>query len=234
MWPEPGGEKAVVLLSGGMDSATVLAMARREGYACYALSFDYGQHCRQELAAAARVAAALGVVKHLVVPVGLDRLGGSALTGDRPVPRAGEAVRTHGVPETYVPARNTVFIAVALGWAEVLGAHAVFIGANAVDYSGYPDCRPEYIEAWNRLARLAVAQGAAGGRQIEILAPLMRMSKSDIVRKGLELGVDYSPTMSCYEPDADGLACGRCDSCALRLKAFADAGLTDPAAYTGA
>ena len=226
-------EKVVVLLSGGMDSATALAMARNEGFECYALSFDYGQKCREELHAAAFLASSMGAVRHFVIPIGLDRYGGSALTDERPVPRSGEARTEFGIPETYVPARNTVFIAFALGWAETLGAHTVFIGANSVDYSGYPDCRPEYIAAWNQLARLATAEGASGGRPVEIRAPLMHLSKAQIIRTGRALGVDYGMTVSCYAPQ-DGLACGKCDSCVLRLKAFAEAGFPDPAPYVEA
>jgi len=224
-------EKAVVLLSGGMDSATALAIARSEGFECYALSFDYGQKCHEELHAAAFLASTMGVARHFVIPIGLDRYGGSALTDARPVPAAGSARTAFGIPETYVPARNTVFIAFALGWAETLAAHTIFIGANSVDYSGYPDCRPEYITAWNGLAKLATAEGASGGRPVEIRAPLMQMSKAEIIKKGLALGVDYAATVSCYAPAPGGLACGVCDSCSLRLKAFAEIGQPDPAVY---
>jgi len=224
-------EPAVVLLSGGLDSATVLAMAVEQGYAVHALSFDYGQHCRTELDAAARLARAAGAPQHLVLPLSLDEIGGSALTEDRPVPAADAAALNFGIPETYVPARNTVFLAVALGWAEVLGAHTIFIGANSLDYSGYPDCRPEYLEAFNRLAALATAEGSAGGRPVTVEAPLMHMSKAEIIKEGLRLGVDFSLTVSCYQPSPDNLACGSCESCTLRLKGFADAGINDPIEY---
>ena len=224
--PEP----AVVLLSGGLDSATVLAMAAEQGYRLHALSFDYGQHCRTELHAAAQLARAAGAA-HLVLPLSLGEIGGSALTEDRPVPAAGQAAMHFGIPETYVPARNTVFLAVALGWAEGLGAHSIFIGANSLDYSGYPDCRPEYIEAFNRLAALATAEGAAGGRPVTVEAPLLHMSKAEIIKEGLRLGVDFSLTVSCYQPSPDSFPCGTCESCVLRLKGFADAGLSDPLRY---
>jgi 7-cyano-7-deazaguanine synthase len=228
------GERAIVLLSGGLDSATVLAHAVRAGYEVYALSVDYGQHAVRELDAARALCRAWPVVEHKVVRIGLHQLGGSALVEDRPVPAAGEAQLRHGIPETYVPARNTVLLSLALGWAEVVGAYTLFIGANSLDYSGYPDCRPEYIEAFNALARLAVAEGSAGGRPIRVEAPLMHMSKAEIVRRGLELGLDYGMTVSCYEPAADGRACGRCESCVLRLKGFAEAGATDPVPYVDA
>ncbi len=227
---EPG-EKAVVLLSGGLDSATLLAYASRAGYEVYCLSFDYGQHAVAELEGARQLAMDWGAKQHVVVPVGLNQFGGTALVGEREVPVAGQAHMEHGIPETYVPARNTVFLAMGLGWAEALHAYTVFIGANSVDYSGYPDCRPEYIDAYNNLARLAVAEGSAGGRQIQILAPLMDLSKGDIVRLGTSLGVDYSKSLSCYNAAPDGRACGVCDSCALRLQGFKDAGLEDPAPY---
>ena len=206
-------------------------MAARHGYAVHTLSFDYGQHCRTELQAAARLARAAGVTQHMMLPLSLGEIGGSTLTGDRPVPPADEAKMHFGIPETYVPARNTVFLAVALGWAEGLGAHSIFIGANSLDYSGYPDCRPEYIEAFNRLAALATAEGAAGGRPVTVEAPLMHMSKAEIIKEGLRLGVDFSLTVSCYQPSPDSFPCGTCESCVLRLKGFADAGVSDPLRY---
>lgn len=220
-----------MLVSGGLDSGTMLALADSQGYEVYCLSFDYGQHSRSEIAAAKRLAERYRVADHRVIPVGLDRIGGSALLGFEKVPAAGQAKTHFGIPETYVPARNTVFLSLGLGWAEVLGAYHVFIGANAVDYSGYPDCRPEYIDAYNQLARLAVAEGSGGGRPIRIEAPLMQMTKGEIVALGLRLGLDYALTVSCYDATADGLACGVCDSCSLRLKGFADAGSRDPAKY---
>lgn len=219
--------RAVVLLSGGLDSATALAIAKRDGFECYALSFDYGQRHRFELEAARRVAAASDVTRHVVVPLDLRAIGGSALTADIAVPkdRVG-AEMGEGIPVTYVPARNTVFLAVALGWAEVLGATDLFVGVNAVDYSGYPDCRPEFIEAFERLANLATKAGVEGTR-FRIHAPLIRMTKSEIIRVGLKLGVDYSLTHSCYDPAPDGRACGHCDSCLLRQRGFAEAGVSD-------
>lgn len=230
------GPKAVVLLSGGLDSATVLALARTQGFACHALSFDYGQRHRIELAAAARVADSLGAVEHRTVKLDIGWIGGSALTDDTiPVPRA-PACASHadrpggGIPITYVPARNTVFLAIALGWAEVLDARAIFIGVNALDYSGYPDCRPAYIEAFQQLANLATRAGVEG-RPIRIHAPLIKMQKAEIIRTGARLGVDYALTTSCYDPDAHGRACGRCDSCQLRAAGFAAAGVPDPTAY---
>ena len=221
--------KAVVLLSGGLDSATVLALANEQGYACHALSLDYGQRHHAELAAARRVAAALGVVEHKVIPLDLTSIGGSALTDSRiDVPeQPGE-----GIPVTYVPARNTIFLSLALGWAEVLGAWDMFIGVNAVDYSGYPDCRPEYIQAFQRLCQLATRAGVEGG-EFRIHAPLIEMSKVDIIRTGSRLGVDYALTVSCYAADEAGGACGRCDSCRLRAAGFAAAGIGDPTRYRG-
>ncbi|MCB1724209.1 MAG: 7-cyano-7-deazaguanine synthase QueC [Gammaproteobacteria bacterium] len=221
--------KAVVLLSGGLDSATVLAMARAAGYACHALSLDYGQRHHAELAAAHRVAAALGAVEHKILPLSLDAIGGSALT-DRAidVPESGG----EGIPVTYVPARNTVFLALALGWAEVLGATDLFVGVNAVDYSGYPDCRPAFIEAFERLANLATKAGVEGAR-FKVHAPLIELSKADIIRAGTRLDVDYALTVSCYQADADGRACGRCDSCRLRAEGFLAAGVPDPTRYRG-
>lgn len=219
--------KAVVLLSGGLDSATALALAREQGFACHALSLDYGQRHASELAAARRVAEALGAVEHKVIALDLTQIGGSALTDPSiPVPEAPGP----GIPVTYVPARNTVFLALALGWAEVLGAQDLFIGVNAVDYSGYPDCRPEYIDAFERLANLATRAGVEG-RPFRIHAPLIRMSKAEIIRTGLRLGVDYALTLSCYAADSEGRACGRCDSCRLRAAGFVAAGVPDPTRY---
>ena len=219
--------KAVVLLSGGLDSATVLAMARAQGFACYALSLDYGQRHRAELAAARRVAAAQDVIEHKILPLSLDAIGGSALTDHSiAVPEAGGA----GIPVTYVPARNTVFLALALGWAEVLGASDLFVGVNAVDYSGYPDCRPAFIQAFEHLANLATRAGVEGER-FRVHAPLIEMSKAEIIRTGTGLGVDYALTVSCYQADEDGVACGVCDSCRLRAEGFHAAGVTDPTRY---
>jgi 7-cyano-7-deazaguanine synthase len=219
---------AVCLLSGGLDSSTCLALARREGYACYALSFDYGQRHRIELEAAARVAAAVGVERHMVVKLGLDAIGGSALTADIAVPKGrGSEEMSHGIPITYVPARNTIFLSYALAWAEVLESSDIFIGVNALDYSGYPDCRPEYIEAYERMANLATKAGVEGRTKIEIHAPLLRLGKGEIVKLAAELGLDFSLTHSCYDPDASGRPCGECDSCLLRRKGFEEAGIED-------
>jgi 7-cyano-7-deazaguanine synthase len=220
-------KKAVILLSGGLDSATVVAMARAEGYACYTMSFDYGQRHRAELQAAEQVARQLGVVEHKVIGMNLNGIGGSALTD------ASIAVPEHpveGIPVTYVPARNTLFLSLALGWAEVLGARDIFIGVNAVDYSGYPDCRPEFIAAFETLANLATKAGVEG-QGFRIQAPLQAMSKGEIVAAGLKLGVDYALTVSCYQADEQGRACGKCDSCRLRAAGFAQAGVTDPTRY---
>jgi len=224
---DPSLKKAVVLVSGGLDSATVLAMAREQGYACYALSFDYGQRHRAELQAAARVASALGAAEHKVIKLDLAGIGGSALTDDAiAVPeQPGD-----GIPVTYVPARNTVFLALALGWAEVLQAQDIFIGVNAVDYSGYPDCRPEFIAAFERTANLATKAGVEG-RPFHVHTPLIQLSKAQIIQRGAELGVDYAATVSCYQADARGRACGRCDSCRLRREGFAAAGMADPTRY---
>jgi 7-cyano-7-deazaguanine synthase len=220
--------KAVCLLSGGLDSATCLALARREGYTCYALSFDYGQRHRIELDAAARVAGAGGVQRHLVVKIGLDAFGGSALTDSIDVPKSRSAEQmSHGIPVTYVPARNTIFLSLALAWAEVLGSWDIFIGVNALDYSGYPDCRPEYIEAYERMANLATRAGVEGKRRLKIHTPLLRLSKAEIVKLGRELGLDFALTYSCYDPGPDGRACGRCDACLLRAKGFQEAGIED-------
>ena len=219
--------RAVVLLSGGLDSATVLAMARAEGYVCHALSLDYGQRHRAELAAARRVATALGAVEHKVLPLSLDAIGGSALTDTSiAVPAPGG----EGIPVTYVPARNTVFLALALGWAEVLGSTDLFVGVNAVDYSGYPECRPAFIEAFQRLANLATKAGFEGGL-FRVHAPLIQMRKAEIIRAGAGLGVDYALTVSCYQADAEGTACGVCDSCRLRAEGFHAAGIPDPTRY---
>ena len=221
------GKRAVVLLSGGLDSATALAIARDQGFRCYALSMAYGQRHAVELAAASRVAAALRAVEHKVVSIGLDSIGGSALTDNTiQVPETQE----EGIPVTYVPARNTVFLALALGWAEVLGAHDIFIGVNAVDYSGYPDCRPQFIDAFARLANLATREGVEG-RPFHIHTPLIDLTKAEIIRCGNRLGVDYALTVSCYQADEAGEACGVCDSCRLRAKGFAEAGVPDPTPY---
>ena len=224
-------KKAVVLLSGGLDSATCLAVARAEGFACHALSFDYGQRHAPELEAARRVARALGAVEHKVVRLDLRTFGGSALTDDIDVPHPGsvEAIG-RDIPVTYVPARNTIFLSFGLAWAEVLGAADLFIGANALDYSGYPDCRPEFLEAFERVANLGTKAGVEG-RRFRIHAPLLRLTKAQIIRRGMELGVDYALTLSCYDPDSGGRACGHCDSCLLRKKGFAEAGVPDPTPY---
>ncbi|HJT99012.1 MAG TPA: 7-cyano-7-deazaguanine synthase QueC [Rhodanobacteraceae bacterium] len=218
--------RAVVLVSGGMDSAVTLAIAREQGFASHALSVDYGQRHHSELAAAMRVAQLLGAVEHKTVHVDLRSIGGSALTADIDVPADGGA----GIPVTYVPARNTIMLAVALGWAEALGAQDIFCGVNAVDYSGYPDCRPEFVDAFERLANLATKAGVEGAR-ISVHAPLIRMSKADIVREGLRLGIDFAATVSCYQADEEGRACGRCDACRLRAQGFAAAGVADPTRY---
>jgi 7-cyano-7-deazaguanine synthase len=220
-------KKAVILLSGGLDSATVVAMARAEGYSCYTMSFDYGQRHRAELQAARRVADDLGVADHKVIGLDLNGIGGSALTDSSiDVPEA----PTEGIPVTYVPARNTVFLSLALGWAEVLGARDIFIGVNAVDYSGYPDCRPEFVESFERMANLATKAGVEG-QGFSIRAPLQNLSKADIVRAGTALGVDYALTVSCYQADDEGRACRKCDSCRLRAEGFAAAGIEDPTRY---
>lgn len=216
-----------MLLSGGLDSATVLAVAKAQGIDCYALSFDYGQRHQSELAAAKRIASALGVVEHKIIALDLTQIGGSALTdASIPVP----VTPGNGIPVTYVPARNTLFLSLALGWAEVLGAQDLFIGVNAVDYSGYPDCRPEYIAAFERLANLATRAGVEG-TPFRINAPLIKMSKAEIIRQGLSLRLDYGLTVSCYAADIEGRACGRCDSCRLRAAGFAAAGVADPTRY---
>jgi len=221
--------RAVCLLSGGLDSSTVLAFARREGFLCHALSFDYGQRHGLELEAAGRVAAALGVARHVTLKIDLRAFGGSALTSDVPVPKGRSlAEMGHGIPVTYVPARNTVFLACALAWAETLESSDIFLGVNAIDYSGYPDCRPEYIEAFEHMAGLATKAGVEGRSRVRIHTPLIRMSKREIVQLGRELGVDYALTWSCYDPDTHGRPCGRCDSCLLRAKGFEEAGIEDP------
>ena len=218
---------AVVLVSGGLDSATVLAIANQEGYACHALSFDYGQRHRVEIEAAGRVVADIGAVQHRTFSLDLSAFGGSALTDPAlAVPES----PTEGIPITYVPARNSVFLALALAWAETLDARDIFIGVNAVDYSGYPDCRPEFIEAFERLANVATRAGVEGGR-FQIHTPLIALTKADIIRRGTELGVDYAATVSCYQPTAQGEACGRCDSCRLRRAGFEAAGIDDPTRY---
>lgn len=219
--------KAVILVSGGLDSATLLAQAVAEGYACHTLAFDYGQRHRAELVAAEQVSRALGAVEHKVVTLDLRSIGGSALT-DQAI--AVPTERGEGIPVTYVPARNTVFLSIALGWAEVLKAYDIFIGVNAVDYSGYPDCRPDFINAFQALANIAT-KAAVEGRALTIRTPLIALSKSDIVRIGTGLGVDYAMTVSCYQADADGRACGRCDSCFLRREGFSAAGIPDPTRY---
>jgi 7-cyano-7-deazaguanine synthase len=222
--------KAVCLLSGGLDSATCMAVARREGFACYTLAFDYGQRHRIELSAAERVSRSLAAVEHIVIPIDLRRFGKSALTADITVPKnRAEAEMSRDIPITYVPARNTVFLSIALAWAEVLGSSDIFIGVNALDYSGYPDCRPEYIEAFEKMANLATKAGVEGKRRLRIQTPLIALNKAAIIRLGWELGVDYSLTHSCYDPDSIGRPCGACDSCLLRAKGFAEAGLPDPA-----
>ncbi|MGE0759449.1 MAG: 7-cyano-7-deazaguanine synthase QueC [Pirellulaceae bacterium] len=227
-----GQRKAVVLLSGGVDSTTVLAIAQAEGFESYALSFRYGQRHSVELAAAQRVARHARVARHLVLDIDLRSFGGSALTSDLAVPK-GRALEEmdRDIPVTYVPARNTIFLSFALGWAEVLGSHDIFLGVNAVDYSGYPDCRPEYIAAFETMANLATKAGVTGQSRLHIHTPLIKLTKAQIIQRGRELGVDYSLTTTCYDPRPDGVACGQCDACLLRLKGFADAGVADPITY---
>lgn len=226
------GPKAVVLLSGGVDSTTCMAIARKEGYALYAQSFRYGQRHLQELDSAARVAVLFGVERHIVVDFDMRTIGGSALTCGGEIPKGRDAgeIAGGGIPSTYVPARNAIFLAFALAWAEVVGARDIFIGVNALDFSGYPDCRPEFIEAFQRVAEVGTKTGAEGV-PVRIHAPLLRMTKAEIIRKGLSLGVDYAMTHSCYDPPPDCPACGRCDSCLLRRRGFAEAGLQDPIHY---
>lgn len=230
--PSDRGRRAVVLVSGGLDSATTLAYARSEGFDCYALSVDYGQRHRRELECARQVARALSATRHTIVSVDLRAVGGSALTDalDVPKDRSHEEIG-HGVPVTYVPARNTVLLGLALGYAEVVGAFDLFIGANAIDYSGYPDCRPEFLAQFERLANLATKAAVEGHGRFRVHAPLLQRTKAEIIREGVRLGVDYALTLSCYDPDDQGRACGRCDSCRLRLKGFEEAGLPDPAPY---
>ncbi|HLO25190.1 MAG TPA: 7-cyano-7-deazaguanine synthase QueC, partial [Geobacteraceae bacterium] len=220
---------AIVLYSGGLDSTTCLAIAKSEGFESYAMSFAYGQRHRHELEVAKTNAAPMGAAEHLMVEFDLRKVGGSALTSDIAVPKEGVG---SDIPVTYVPARNTIFLSFALGWAEVLGAFDIFIGVNALDYSGYPDCRPEYVAAFEAMANLATKAGVEGTGRFAIHTPLIHLSKADIIRKGLSLGVDYGRTHSCYDPTAEGLACGLCDSCRLRLKGFAEAGMPDPIRYT--
>ena len=231
--PAPAdGRPAVLLLSGGLDSTTLLALATREGFAVHALTFRYGQRHAHEIEAARRVAKAWNAARHQVVDIDLRTFGGSALTTDSPIPkdRPAEAM-AEGIPVTYVPARNTIFLSFALAWAEVLGASDIFIGVNALDYSGYPDCRPEFVEAFERMANLATAAAVEGRTRIAIRAPLLRLTKREIIALGTSMGVDYAQTTSCYDPGPDGAACGHCDACQLRLKGFAEGGMVDPAAY---
>jgi len=228
-------KKAVVLASGGLDSTTVIALAMKQGFDVYALSFDYGQRHRCELDAARRVALALGVRDHVVASIDLRVFGGSALTSDMEVPKGrSSGLMSAEIPVTYVPARNTIFLSFALGWCEVIGAQDIFIGVNAVDYSGYPDCRPEFLEAFERLAALATKAGVEGTFRFQIHAPLMTMTKAGIIRAGIQAGVDYSITHSCYDPSPEGLACGACDSCVLRRRGFIEAGVADPTRYVKA
>jgi 7-cyano-7-deazaguanine synthase len=224
--------KAVVLLSGGLDSTTTLAIAQQEGFAVYALTFRYGQRHDLEIAAARRIAERYGVRQHLIAEIDLRQFGGSALTADIAVPK-GRATdeMARGIPVTYVPARNTIFLSFALAWAEVLGAQDIFIGVNALDYSGYPDCRPEYIAAYQQMANLATKAGVEGRQRLTIHTPLIALTKAEIIQRGLALGVDYGETISCYDPAPDGAACGQCDACLLRRKGFAEAGLPDPGRY---
>lgn len=227
------GLKAVVLLSGGIDSATTLAIAKNEGYNTYAISFNYGQRHSFELEKAAKIAGLFKSEKHLVVNIDLRKFGGSALTDSIPVPKdRNEKDISHGIPSTYVPARNTIFLSLSLGWAEIIEAEDIFIGVNAIDYSGYPDCRPEYIEAFQQMASIATKAGVERKSKIKIHTPLINMSKAEIIKKGASLGVDFSLTHSCYDPISSGKPCGRCDSCLLRLKGFLDAGLKDPLEYS--
>ncbi|MCE2902860.1 MAG: 7-cyano-7-deazaguanine synthase QueC [Gemmatimonas sp.] len=225
---------AVVLLSGGLDSATALAVAKREGFTPYAMTFRYGQRHQVEIEAARRVAEAQGVARHVIVDIDLRLWGGSALTGDAAVPKDRDVTHASDeIPVTYVPARNTIFLSFALAWAEVLGADAIVIGVNALDYSGYPDCRPEYVAAFEAMANLATRAGVEGTQRLTIHAPLQHLTKAQIVALGRELGVDYALTTSCYDPAPDGMACGHCDACQLRLRGFAEAGSVDPIAYAG-
>jgi len=224
--------RAVVLLSGGLDSTTTLAIAQSQGFVAHAMTFRYGQRHEVEIDAARKIAAQRGVAQHVITDIDLRVFGGSALTSNIDVPK-GRSIDEmgHGIPITYVPARNTIFLSFALAWAEVLGSSDIFIGVNALDYSGYPDCRPEYIEAYQRMANLATKAGVEGVQRLAIHTPLISLSKAEIVRKGLELKVDYALTSTCYDPTPDGAACGRCDACQLRLKGFSENGMSDPAAY---
>jgi 7-cyano-7-deazaguanine synthase len=222
-------KKAVILLSGGLDSATVLAIAKDAGYDLYALSFRYGQRNYPELKAAKNLANEAGVKQHLIMQIDMGLIGGSALTEDIPVPKEGDKSESE-IPVTYVPARNTIFLSFALGWAEVIKAHDIFIGVNALDYSGYPDCRPEFIQAYEKMANLATKAGVEG-QKFSIHTPLIDLTKAQIIKKGVSLGVDYAKTHTCYDPTAEGLACGKCDSCLLRKKGFAEAGVKDPTRY---
>jgi 7-cyano-7-deazaguanine synthase len=224
--------KAVVLLSGGLDSTTTLALARSQGFECYALSIDYGQRHRIELQRAAEVATRLGAIEHRTVTLNLRAIGGSALTSELAVPKErSDAQISQGIPITYVPARNTILLGIALGYAEVVSAFDLFIGANILDYSGYPDCRPEFLDAFSALAQLATKAGVENRGKFRVQAPLLKMTKAEIIRMGTKLGVDYSQTLSCYDPDPNGRACGKCDSCQLRKKGFAEAGIDDPTGY---
>ncbi len=228
-------KKAVVLSSGGIDSTTAMAIAKHEGFEIHSLSFSYGQRHLIELESARKIAASLGAAEHLVLNIDLNKIGGSALTDDIDVPKAdNRQAAPEKIPVTYVPARNTIFLSSALAWAEVLQSSDIYIGVNAIDYSGYPDCRPEYIEAFERMANLATKAGVEGITKIKIKTPLINMTKAQIIRKGIELGVDYSLTHSCYDPSPSGLACGRCDSCILRKRGFKEAGVKDPARYQDA
>jgi 7-cyano-7-deazaguanine synthase len=226
------GPKAVVLLSGGMDSTTVAAVALSRGFDVHALTFRYGQRHKAEVEAARRVAEQMGIRRHVVLDIDLRAFGGSALTGDLELPKDTPIEKIgQGIPSTYVPARNTIFLAFALGWSEVLGASDIFLGANALDYSGYPDCRPEFIQSFQTMANLATRAGVEGGQRLTIHTPLIALSKREIIEQGLALGVDYGITRTCYDPSPDGAACGRCEACLLRLKGFREAGLEDPAPY---
>lgn len=227
-----GARRAVVLLSGGLDSTTTLAIAQQEGFEVYAISFRYGQRHSAELAAATRIAERFGVVQHVIADIDLRTFGGSALTSDIAVPKDRPLDEMGvGIPVTYVPARNTIFLSFALAWAEVLGANDIFLGVNALDYSGYPDCRPEYIAAYERMANLATKAGVEGQQRLTIHTPLIELTKAQIIERGLALGVDYSMTLTCYDPSPAGEACGHCDACLLRLKGFAEVGVADPARY---
>ena len=224
-------KKAVALASGGLDSSTAIALARNQGFDIHALSFDYGQRHRCELDAARRVVKSLGIKHHLIAAIDLRAFGGSALTSDTEVPKGRDIGHGAGIPVTYVPARNTIFLSFALGWCEVLQAEDIFIGVNAIDYSGYPDCRPAFLEAFERLANLATKAGVEGTSRFRIHAPLLHMSKAQIIRAGIKAGVDFSLTHSCYDPTSEGLACGACDSCILRRRGFEEAGVPDPTRY---